>query len=94
MTDLEAFVIELARKDAEKLARKATTPSKFYYREDGKLKRSASKPTGMDVESFTGKTGTVRRNRKGRTRILPNGSRRYIRSWWDSDGIVAYKANP
>jgi hypothetical protein len=44
-----------------------------------------------DVGSFTGKTGSVRRNRKGRTYKLPNGSRRY-QHW--NENITAYKVTP
>jgi hypothetical protein len=42
--------------------------------------------------SFTGKQGSIRRSRKGASRIQPNGSRRYQHGFWaDAEMATAYK---
>lgn len=45
----------------------------------------------LNLGSYQGKVGTVRRNRKGATRRLPNGSRRFYRNYMDGKEVIAYK---
>jgi hypothetical protein len=47
-----------------------------------------------DFGSFQGKVGTMRRSTKGRSRRMPNGSRRYVHNWFESNTVVAYKLKP
>lgn len=42
---------------------------------------------------FQGKAGTIRRNRKGATRRLPNGSRRHFMPYMEGIEVIAYKLN-
>lgn len=58
--------------------------------EDGLSKQVIEKMGDHDFGAFEGKVGTMRRSTKGRTRRMPNGSRRYVRSWFAEDAVVAY----
>jgi hypothetical protein len=50
------------------------------------------KPSAEIVGAFSGKQGSIRRSRKGASRIQPNGFRRYQADWWNTAGTVtAYK---
>jgi hypothetical protein len=56
---------------------------------DGFIWHSTPVPTGMASGSYRGKAGSIRRSNKGRSRRMPNGSRRYLIDY-DST-VVAYK---
>lgn len=45
----------------------------------------------LAVGSYKGKQGTIRRNAKGRTRIMPNGWRKYQVQWYNNEETVGYK---
>lgn len=40
------------------------------------------------VGQYSGKQGTIKRSRKGQTRIQPNGSRYYVNNW--DEEVVSY----
>lgn len=42
-----------------------------------------------DLGTYTGRVGTTRRNNKGGTKRMPNGSRRYLP--WNPNEVTAYK---
>lgn len=44
-----------------------------------------------NLNGFAGKVGTVRRNRKGATRRLPNGTRRHFGPYMEGKEVIAYK---
>lgn len=44
-----------------------------------------------NLGSYQGKVGSIRRNRKGATRRLPNGSRRYFEPFMEGKEVIAYK---
>lgn len=45
----------------------------------------------LEIGVLDSKQGSVRRSRKGVTRIMPNGYSRYQRQWWDVT-VAAYPA--
>jgi len=65
-------------------------PNKVIVRVNGQLEYVDRK--GVNVGSFTGKAGTLRRSRKGNVTRALNGSREYHEEWWNADGfqVVAY----
>lgn len=50
-----------------------------------------TKVSDFNLTAFAGKVGTIRRNRKGATRRLPNGSRRHYGPYMDGKEVIAYK---
>lgn len=76
-------VTQLMNKNAS--ARNA--PAQWF---DGNVWHSTKTPAGSRSGSFVGKSGSIRRSAKGRTRRMPDGRRAYI---IDHDStVVAYKA--
>ena len=65
--------------------RDSKNPSAFYIDSHGNKHPLKSR----DIARFEGKAGTIRRSRKGATRRLANGSRRYVDS--GEVDMVAYK---
>jgi len=62
--------------------------------EEGLEVRGIAKMGDHDFGSFQGKVGTMRRSTKGRSRRMPNGSRRYVHNWFEQPTVVAYKLKP
>jgi len=92
MKDSDLALIEYLMKPKP---RKTAKPKYWVRKADGSLEGYANKPTGLNSGSYQGKAGSIRRNRKGATRRLANGSRRYVYPWWDEnerDLIVSYQA--
>lgn len=71
--------------------RKSSTSRKGYalIKQNGKLERVPLK--GLNLGHFEGRQGSIRRSRKGRTSIRPNGYVRYV-PYGNPDNVVAYKA--
>lgn len=77
---------------ARRKANRNSPDNKVLIRSSGNLEMSdGAGLTSEDYGSFTGKQGTMRRSRKGRTTRMPNGSRRYISTWAPENEVVAYK---
>lgn len=71
--------------------RKSSTGRKGYalVKTSSGLERVPLK--GLNLGCFEGKQGSIRRSRKGRTTIMPNGFARYV-PYGNPDNVVAYKA--
>jgi hypothetical protein len=80
----------LTLKEIEELladgSKATTTPAQWF---DGSQWHNTPVPTGMASGSYRGKAGSIRRSNKGRSRRMPDGSRRYLIDY-DST-VVAYK---
>lgn len=63
---------------------------KAYVRSEGGLKEVSL--NSVEIGSFVGKAGSLRRSRKGRTYRLANGRRTYQAPW--KDPVVSYKPLP
>lgn len=50
-----------------------------------------TKVSDYNLDGFQGKVGTVRRNRKGATRRLPNGTRKHFGPYMEGKEVIAYK---
>lgn len=55
---------------------------------DGIERQTIQRMGDYDFGSFEGKVGSIRRSRKGATRRVPNGSRKYVRM---TNEVIAYK---
>lgn len=57
--------------------------------EDGLFEKvPLSSVEAMDLGSFQGRAGSLRRSRKGAVRRLPNGRRKFVQTWKSS--VVSY----
>jgi hypothetical protein len=61
----------------------------FAITRDGR--EPITKMGDYNIEGFAGRAGTIRRNRKGATRRMPNGTRRYFGPYMDGKEVIAYK---
>jgi hypothetical protein len=52
---------------------------------------SITKVGDYNLGSFQGKVGSIRRSAKGRTRRMPDGSRRYFEPYMEGKEVIAYK---
>jgi hypothetical protein len=68
---------------------KGGTGGKKVYWSDGAVTLDLA--SAMAKGGFTGKAGTMKRSRKGRTYRAPNGSRTYLNNWWDETTVIAYQ---
>jgi hypothetical protein len=80
MPTLDEVLALLAAKD-----RKSATGNKWF---DGTEWHYG---TARNVGSFQGRAGSIRRNRKGATSRMPNGTRKYIDN---QTAVIAYLTKP
>lgn len=102
-----ADILKLARKKLKREAAMLTPAQvdAIYRRKPSKvakgraLVRNGNEVVWEDIEKvgdynlngFAGKVGTIRRNRKGATRRLPNGTRRHFGPYMEGKEVLAYK---
>ena len=87
-------VIKLASLTAEKIMELMQSPKKEsklgFYRTTSGERIEGIVPADL-VGKMDGKTGSMRRSRKGRTYRAPNGSRRYIASDAIREDVAYYR---
>lgn len=70
---------------------KRTKQGKGYVILRGGEKQIIEKMGDFEFGAFVGKVGSIRRSRKGASRRLPNGRRKYDAPWDGKLDVVSYK---